>query len=96
MLLKYGADIEGRGAGYNNESDLNIQGAGNLIPLMLAIHCRNFNAVNYLLQNGSYLDLEDIYGQLCLQHAVYGRDETSYEMLCSLIKNGVESMLIQE
>ena len=90
LLLKYGADIEGRGAGYNNKSDFNIKGAGNLTPLMLAIDCHNFNAVNYLLQNGAHLDLEDTYGQICLRHAVCGRDETSYEILCSLIKNGAD------
>ena len=74
----------------NNRSDFNIQDADNLTPLMLAVKCLNLDAVNYLLQNGAYLDLEDRYGQRCLQHLFDVGVNTSCEILRSLIRNGAD------
>ena len=75
---------------FNNRSDFNIQSTDNFTPLMLAVKSLNLNAVNYLLQNGAYLDLEDRNGQRCLQDLVCSGFETSCEILSSLIRNGAD------
>ncbi|XP_073228590.1 uncharacterized protein [Porites lutea] len=75
---------------FNNRSDFNIQGADNRSPLMRAVNCHNLNVVNYLLQNGAYLDLEDRCGQRCLQFLVDVSLKTSCEILSSLIRSGAD------
>ena len=74
----------------DNGADVNIQSAvDNLTPLMLACKCRNVYVVNYLLQSGGNVGLHDRYGQTCLQYTVKRAvDETAFEILSSLIKNG--------
>ena len=75
---------------FNNRSDFNIQDADNCTPLMRAVKCLNLDVVNYLLQNGAYLDLEDRYGQRCLQRLFEVGVKTSCEILSSLIRNGAD------
>ena len=75
---------------FNNRSDFNIQDADNCTPLMRAVKCLNLDVVNYLLQNGAYLDLEDRYGQRCLQRLFEVGAKTSCEILSSLIRNGAD------
>ena len=57
---------------------------------MRAVKCLNLDVVNYLLQNGAYLDLEDRYGQRCLQRLFDVGVKTSCEILSSLIRNGAD------
>ncbi|CAH3176235.1 unnamed protein product [Porites evermanni] len=68
----------------------NIQDADNLTPLMIAVNRLNLNVVNYFLQNGAYLDLEDRYAQRCLQLLFDVGLKTSCEILSSLIRNGAD------
>ena len=75
---------------FNNRSDFNIRDADNYTPLMRAVMCLNLDVVNYLLQNGAYLDLEDRCGQRCLQFLVDRGLKTSCEILSSLIRNGAD------
>ena len=75
---------------FNNRSDFNIKDADNLTPLMIAVNRLNLNVVNYLLQNGAYLDLEDRYAQRCLQLLFDVGLKTSCEILSSLIRNGAD------
>ena len=75
---------------FNNRSDFNIQDADNLTPLMIAVNRLNLNVVNYFLQNGAYLDLEDRYAQRCLQLLFDVGLKTSCEILSSLIRNGAD------
>ena len=75
---------------FNNRSDFNIRDADNYTPLMRAVMCLNLDVVNYLLQNGAYLDLEDRCGQRCLQFLVDDGLKTSCEILRSLIRNGAD------
>lgn len=75
---------------FNNRSDFNIQSADNCTPLMRAVKCLNLNVVNYLLQNGAYLDLEDRCGQRCLQFLVDVGLKPSCEILSSLIRSGAD------
>ena len=75
---------------FNNRSDFNIRDADNCTPLMRAVKCLNLDVVNYLLQNGAYLDLEDRYGQRCLQRLFDVGVKTSCEILSSLIRNGAD------
>ena len=76
----------------NNGADVNAQRADdNLTPLMLACKCQNVETINYLLQNGAQVGLQDKYGQTCLQYAVKrGVDGTAFEILSSLIKIGAD------
>ena len=76
---------------FNNRSDFNIQDADNFTPLMTAVNRLNLNVVNYLLQNGAYLDLEDRYAQRCLQLLFDVGLITSCEILSSLSRNGADS-----
>ena len=75
---------------FNNRSDFNIRDADNYTPLMRAVKCLNLDVVNYLLQNGAYLDLEDRCGQRCLEFLVDDGLKTSCEILSSLIRNGAD------
>ena len=75
---------------FNNRSDFNIKDADNLTPLMIAVNRLNLNIVNYLLQNGAYLDLEDRYAQRCLQLLFDVGLKTSCELLSSLNRNGAD------
>ena len=75
---------------FNNRSDFNIKDADNLTPLTLAVNRLNLNVVNYLLQNGAYLDLEDRHGQRCLERLFDVGAKTSCEILSSLIRNGAD------
>ena len=75
---------------FNNRSDFTIRDADNYTPLMRAVMCLNLDVVNYLLQNGAYLDLEDRCGQRCLQFLVDDGLKTSCEILSSLIRNGAD------
>ena len=75
---------------FNNRSDFNIRDADNYTPLIRAVKCLNLDVVNYLLQNGAYLDLKDRCGQRCLEFLVDDGLKTSCEILSSLIRNGAD------
>ena len=87
ILLRYKADIEGRGDDFCLHCPRS--GCTNCTPLMIASEYGHVNVVTFLLERGAKMDLQDKQGKTALHYAVR-RGLGSCDILLCLVKNGAD------
>ena len=77
-----------------NGADVNVRKEySKCTPLMIAAHCKNLNAVEFLLKHGAIVDLQDKRNKSSLHYGVEGAllsGDTSFDVLSCLLNHGAD------
>lgn len=77
-----------------NGADVNVRKEySKRTPLMIAAHCKNLNAVEFLLKHGAIVDVQDKRNQSSLHYGVEGAllsGDTSFDVVSCLLNHGAD------
>ena len=77
-----------------NGADVNVRKEySKRTPLMIAAHCKNLNAVEFLLKHGAIVDVQDKRNKSSLHYGVEGAllsSDTSFDVVSCLLNHGAD------
>ena len=77
-----------------NRADVNVRKEySKRTPLMIAAHCKNLNAVEFLLKHGAIVDVQDKRNKSSLHYGVEGAllsGDTSFDVVSCLLNHGAD------
>ena len=77
-----------------NGADVNVRKEySKRTPLMIAAHCKNLNAVEFLLKHGAIVDVQDKRNKSSLHYGVEGAllsGDTSFDLVSCLLNHGAD------
>jgi ankyrin repeat protein len=75
----------------DHHPDVNLWGASKKTPLMAAVHTKNLNLIQQLLNNGADLNAQDIFGQTALIHILKDVEQDVLNIKKGIVEKSTEA-----